>query len=172
MARKLRNRVGQEGTTLADTFETLKMYGIADEGLWPYRKRIVEIEPSYTVVDNAAETKVEDYCAVGINEESIKEYLDKNIPVVIGLKTGRRFWKLEGPLISQVYMPVNEIDNRLIRFHAVTIVGYTDNYFIVSNSIGTKWGDNGFGILPHECICDIVEAFVIKNFAGQNFFLN
>lgn len=29
--------------------------------------------------------------------------------------------------------------------HAVALVGYTKNYFIVRNSWGLKWGDKGFG---------------------------
>lgn len=29
--------------------------------------------------------------------------------------------------------------------HAVALVGYTSEYFIVRNSWGTAWGDNGYG---------------------------
>ena len=29
--------------------------------------------------------------------------------------------------------------------HAVTVVGYTSDRFIIRNSWGTGWGDDGFG---------------------------
>ncbi len=36
------------------------------------------------------------------------------------------------------------------RGHAVSLVGYSKNYFIVRNSWGTKWGDNGFAYAGNE----------------------
>ncbi|HUS00469.1 MAG TPA: C1 family peptidase [Chitinophagaceae bacterium] len=34
--------------------------------------------------------------------------------------------------------------------HAVAIVGYTQDGFIIQNSWGKKWGNNGFALLPYE----------------------
>jgi C1A family cysteine protease len=34
--------------------------------------------------------------------------------------------------------------------HAVTIVGYTPDRFLIRNSWGTSWGDKGFGYATKE----------------------
>lgn len=47
--------------------------------------------------------------------------------------------------------------------HAVTIVGYTPEGFIIKNSWGTKWGMNGYAIVGydyHQVFCD--EALAVK----------
>ena len=38
--------------------------------------------------------------------------------------------------------------------HALVLVGFNDetNVFIVRNSQGTKWGDNGYAYIPYEYI--------------------
>jgi C1A family cysteine protease len=34
--------------------------------------------------------------------------------------------------------------------HAVCLVGYTKNYFIVRNSWSSQWGDNGFAYASNQ----------------------
>jgi len=97
-------------------------------------------------------------------------YLDQSIPIIVGVRTGSKFWKLSGELSSQNYVPVNDTDNRLARGHAVTIVGNDPNImggsWIIANSLGPKWGSNGYGILPYTCSVDIGESYIIQSFAG------
>jgi len=96
--------------------------------------------------------------------------LTQDIPVIVGISTGTKFWNLSGPLEHQRYEPVNATDNLPSTSHAVVIVGYSDDLnggsFIIANSLGPKWGDSGFGAFPYRCAIDIGEAWVIKNFAG------
>jgi hypothetical protein len=51
--------------------------------------------------------------------------------------------------------------------HAVTVVGYTDEGFIIKNSWGRGWGMDGYGIVRfdyHRMFCD--EALAIKDVAA------
>jgi C1A family cysteine protease len=50
-------------------------------------------------------------------------------------------------------------------------VGYDDEIgdgsWIIANSIGPKWGDHGYGVIPYSCVSNIGEAYILNNFAGS-----
>ncbi|HEV2704569.1 MAG TPA: C1 family peptidase [Pyrinomonadaceae bacterium] len=52
--------------------------------------------------------------------------------------------------IEQIDLPVIVREGRADSGHAVAIVGYTDEGFIVQNSWGPEWGAGGFALLPYE----------------------
>src|SRR5690606_5413642 len=47
-------------------------------------------------------------------------------------------------------LPVIERKGNATSGHAVAIVGYTKDGFIIQNSWGTGWGNGGFALLPYE----------------------
>jgi hypothetical protein len=49
-----------------------------------------------------------------------------------------------------ITLPVIERKERATGGHAVAIVGYTDEGFIIQNSWGEGWGERGFALLPYE----------------------
>lgn len=49
-----------------------------------------------------------------------------------------------------ISLPVIKRQGRATDGHAVGIVGYTSRGFIVLNSWGPSWGNNGFALLPYE----------------------
>jgi C1A family cysteine protease len=167
MTRKLQGRIGQKGAELKSTFDALSMYGACKEQFWPFSPHRVDNEPSPRAVQNA-QYKINAY--ENINPSDFNSMLDRGIPVVIGMHTGRLFWSMRGELHEQVYKPVNENDNRPAQGHAVTIVGYDEKIqngsWIIANSLGLRWGYRGCGILPYSCYADIGESYVIRNFAG------
>jgi C1A family cysteine protease len=101
---------------------------------------------------------------------NFKHYLSNNIPIIIGMHTGKLFWNLRGPMSTQMYKPINDMDNRLAQGHALTLIGYDDNLnggsWIAANSLGYHWGDHGLAAIPYACNDEIGEAYVITNFAG------
>jgi len=167
MTRKLQGRLGQKGAELKSTFDALSLYGACTEQFWPFSPHRVDHEPNFRAVQNAR-YKINEYeCAT---PEKFNSILDKGVPIVIGMHTGRLFWRMRGELNEQIYKPVNESDNRPTQGHAVTIVGYDDKIqggsWIIANSLGLRWGYRGCGILPYSCYVDIGESYVIRNFAG------
>lgn len=168
MTRKLQGRQGLRGADLETTLKSLSIYGAASENLWPFSYIRVDIEPPVSVIEDAVHFKVESY--ERIIHSDFKNALDKKIPVIFGMFTGRKFWKLDSKLETQDYEPINETTNRLSKGHAVTCIGYDDSInggsWIIANSSGPKWGDRGYGAIPYACNADIAEAFIITRFAG------
>ena len=169
MARKLQGRLGQKGTELKTTLEALQQYGVCKDVNWPLRHSIVDKEPNMVAIREAEDYKVEEFDIVDAYE--FNALLDNDIPIIVGIRTGRQFWKQSGNLATQRYTPVNDTDNWPSNGHAVTIVGYDNDLgngcWIIANSLGLTWGDKGYGILPYECSIDIGEAYIIRRFAGK-----
>jgi len=167
MTRKLQGRLGQKGAELKSTFDALSAHGTCIEQHWPFSPHRVDHEPSARAMQNA-QYRVGRFESV--ETSNFNSILDKGIPIVIGMHTGRLFWRMRGELNEQIYKPVNENDNRPTQGHAVTIVGYDDKIqngcWIIANSLGLRWGHRGCGILPYSCYADIGESYVIRNFAG------
>jgi hypothetical protein len=61
-------------------------------------------------------------------------------PNTVPMKVGKKGYRL--PVISR--------RGRAEAGHAVALVGYTRDGFIVQNSWGTAWGSGGFALLPYE----------------------
>jgi len=168
MARKLGNRLKQKGVSLYNTLRSMELYGAAPDNVWPLRHNYIDKEPHAAVEECAREYRLNKFSHIGINE--FKDYLLSGIPIIVGIKTGRKFWKLKGPYENHLYGSVNDTDNRHSLNHAITIVGYDDNLsdgsWIIANSAGLPWGNRGFGAISYACNVDIGESFVITEFAG------
>lgn len=47
--------------------------------------------------------------------------------------------------------------------HAILLVGYTKDYWIIKNSWGTGWGENGFGYISIDNDCRLRDyIFVVE----------
>lgn len=51
---------------------------------------------------------------------------------------------------KSIRLPVIQRKDRAEDGHAIAIVGYTRDGFIIQNSWGEKWGNKGFALLPYE----------------------
>ena len=51
---------------------------------------------------------------------------------------------------KRIKLPIIQRKGRAADGHAVAIVGYTKEGFIIQNSWGTSWGYKGFAVLPYE----------------------
>jgi C1A family cysteine protease len=168
MSRKMKNRVGQNGAELKDTLDAMMQYGVATDRTWPFAYNRANTEPSAVAIAEASQYKLNTYTWAAI--DSFKEYIHQGLPVIVGLYTGKMFWRMKGLLSEQTYKSINTTDNRRYKGHAITVIGYDDNIlggsWIIANSTGLTWGDHGIGILPYECWQDIGESYVITEFAG------
>ncbi len=52
--------------------------------------------------------------------------------------------------IKRIKLPIIQRKGRATDGHAIAIIGYTKEGFIIQNSWGTTWGHKGFAILPYE----------------------
>ena len=130
-----RSNPAEEGMYPRDVMSILKNKGICSEASYPYKSMDVITDSIY---EEASKYVISSYAAV-TTIEGLKQALVASGPCFIGFpvyNTGVRFWHADA---GDVYLGG----------HAVTVVGYTDTGFILRNSWGADWGDDGYTIFPY-----------------------
>lgn len=155
-ARQYQGRALLPMVRLDSVLETLKTRGCCRDELWPYRFDSVDREPGKESVVDSSRFRIESYRKILPDE--ISACIESKIPVICSLMTGRRFWK---HAINSIYLPIGS-ENPPSTAHAITLVGINDHGWIISNTLGSAWGDNGFTTMSFDCLRDIGEIYVLE----------
>ncbi|GAB2878865.1 hypothetical protein GCM10027277_55140 [Pseudoduganella ginsengisoli] len=163
---------------IADQAVALPYGGSGDPGSTMY------IKPSDAVYANAATQKLTGYTdlgdhalwlngdkASGILETDVQhkqqhlkqvigEYLMQGKPVLLSSEIPWALSLLDGSLQDQNYLSFGQFQPG--SYHAMVIVGKDDSLhggsYIIENSWGAEWGDNGFGYLPYDQLATFSNA--------------
>ena len=151
--RLLENTVNYDsGAYIRDGIKACYTYGAATENLWPYDISKFRNRPSIDAVNDAKKRKVKLYERVS-DFNGVINAIDNGYPVTIGFDVYSSF---DSPTVARTgIMPYpNTKKEKLLGGHAVLIVGYNKNNdtFIVRNSWGKYWGDNGYFYMPFQVI--------------------
>lgn len=170
VTRNLMHESQDAGAYLRTTLGALVLFGATDEEYWPYNPKRVNVEPdafNYAYAQNFKTLKYFRHDPENLPKEqvvnNIKKYLAAGIPSMIGFETfpSLKFSTTNGGLIAFPTSSENANGG-----HAVAVVGYDDEKtinspmsvqkskgaFLIKNSWGTKWGENGYGWLPYDYV--------------------
>jgi C1A family cysteine protease len=132
------------GTSLKAALDVARRYGAVKESVLPFGGGLYPGAPE-TFYAIASQLKIQSYFNLSFNHggtvDSWRRWLASNGPILTRLGVDRT-WddaSANGGNMD-VYQP-----NTNRGGHAVSIVGYTADRFVVRNSWGTSWGDKGFG---------------------------
>jgi C1A family cysteine protease len=160
--RLLDNNVSNDdGSTLTQGINALIKYGVCSENNCPYIIPKFKIKPSNISYKEGLDHQIISSSRVLQTLDSLKGCLRSNQPFVVGILIYSSFESLNTARTGYVRMP-NLKKEQLLGGHAVTCVGYDDTkqVWIMKNSWGTKWGDNGNFYLPYNYLLN-------KNLAGD-----
>jgi hypothetical protein len=88
--------------------------------------------------------------------DDIRKVISAGCPVHVAMNTGTTFSKVgRDGLFNAAEAP----DGRHGR-HAMLIVGYVGNFYVVKNSWGTDWGENGYCYIPKNVLAASEAEFV------------
>ena len=157
------------GMYLRDGLKVANQLGIPLEADYTYRNSEITQEPSAAVIALAGARKITRYERIDPSDlwNGIRSAITEGCPVVIAMNLGEKFYNIFGPLEAHAYEPVGP-HNTLIGAHAMVIEAYGAGYFDLENSWGIGHGDRGFVRMPIPCLTDIIEAWVVRGFAGVN----
>lgn len=154
-----RRKAGDEGRDIGSYYsyalQTLQNEGICSENYMPYNQYDYLSMPSSMAYNNAIQNRISDVRSLDFeNIESLKSALYNGYPVAISVNLYSSFGNGNGGVIP---MPKSrETSYGAHGSHAMVIVGYDDDeqWFIVRNSWGTNFGDNGYCYMPYAYISD------------------
>lgn len=132
------NSNNDEGMYGRDVMKLIKTIGICRENSYPYGKIEDKSEISDNIYQEAKEYTIKSYYRINTMYD-LKESLYRNGPCLIAFPVynyGNNFW-----------IKTNENHKG---GHAVVLVGYNKDGFIVRNSWGKKWGNQGYSIYEYK----------------------
>lgn len=153
-----RTRTGAKGapadTTIFDALCTLVDSGACSERIWPYDVARLQDEPSPAAYEEAARFRVHAIDLVPVELNAWKKTLADGYPIVFGLLVYESFDRQRQPGLIPV--PTDKDLEGEQGEHAMLCVGYSepDEVFIVRNSWGPAWGDEGYCYIPFAYLMD------------------
>ena len=140
------------GSECRDGVKGVAQFGVCPEVEWPFDPSSVVAKPNPEAYQTALHAKATQYAAVNQSLEHILSCLNHKLPVIFGTNVFQAF---EGPEVSSNgIVPMPSPTERAIGGHAILIVGWKPDTqeFIVRNSWGEVWGDNGYCYFPRDYI--------------------
>ena len=139
------------GTYIRLAFSTLTSLGTCTEATWAYDLNNIFIRPSWSAYQEAYANKTKNFYRIGSTGggaliDDIRSALQAQHPVVFGMTVDQDYMTLGSDGIIAMPQPTRVGAGG----HAQLIVGYDDNMcrWIVKNSWGRNWGDNGYAYVP------------------------
>jgi C1A family cysteine protease len=168
--RNLMRVSGDTGAHLRYTMGALVLTGVAPEKYWPYVISKFDEEPPsfvYAVADNYETLRY--FCHDPLHSnipkstllQRLKNYIAHGIPFMFGFHGFKSF----GHANVAGGIPLPCPGERSTWAHAIVAVGFDDDKiikntdcpsiqsrgaFLIRNSYGKHWGDNGYGWIPYE----------------------
>lgn len=141
-------------STLFSGVRTLLIYGICQESEWIYDISNFAIKPSVKCYVDAINHKEINAKNILNDITSMKTALMNGNPFVVGILVYESFESYNVSITGNVPMPTDS--EQCLGGHAVVCVGYNDikKVWIMRNSWGEDWGDNGYFYLPYLYLLD------------------
>ena len=144
---------GCQGSYIQRAMEAMQRNGGVALREYPYNDQDCESEPSSSDIQAGRQNLIHGFTRItngdNINEISvrgIKEHLNKNAPVAIGMMVGESF--MQGMKGQDLWTPQGMDESQMgMGGHAMSVIGYDDRKyggaFQIMNSWGSVWGNNG-----------------------------
>jgi hypothetical protein len=128
-----------EGTSLKAAFDIARKFGVVRDSVLPFASGALYGGEAQTFYAVAAQLKVAMYFNLGTDPRDWRTWLATKGPILTRLDVDATWDAIKSNGKLDKYKPSTARGG-----HAVAMVGYIKDRFVVRNSWGTSWGDKGF----------------------------
>lgn len=137
------------GAMIRDGIKVIATQGVFPESAWPYDTTKYRTKPPAKSDATGAYHLATTYYSVATDQGSVQQALNNNYAIIIGFTVYDSFKNING---NGVMLMPDLSKESVLGGHAVVICGNrtiaNQPYWIVRNSWGTAWGDNGYFYMP------------------------
>ncbi|GJM32077.1 MAG: hypothetical protein DHS20C18_10780 [Saprospiraceae bacterium] len=140
--------IDSSGTSLKSALDIAKNYGCVKENLLPFDNNALYNESENTFYALASSLKIRSYFNLNTEGDKLinwKSWLSQKGPILTRLNVDASFMNA-----SSSNGDLDTYGTYHYGGHAIAIVGYTGNRFIIRNSWGESWGDGGFAYASYD----------------------
>ena len=170
VTRNLLHITGDTGAYLRTTMGAMTLFGVLPTEYWPYDVDNFDEEPSafcYAFAQNYQAVQFYRLDPPGTDRRAlltrIKTSLTAGLPSMFGFTVFSSIWDADTTGEIPYPSPADSVEGG----HAVVAIGFDNNIkikgnspdaketkgaFMIRNSWGTDWGDNGYGWLPYDYV--------------------
>jgi C1A family cysteine protease len=144
-------KITDDGSFICYAIDGLREYGACSEETWKFDEEMVDEEPSEEAYTEASQFLVEEVENIPLDLNAWKSALAEGNPIIFGISTFQSFDSHRKP--GLVPTPTTKEATREEHGgHAMLCVGYSDKdeVFIVRNSWGEDWGDEGYCYISYK----------------------
>jgi C1A family cysteine protease len=154
------------GAEIRDGIKSINKIGVCSESSWPYIINNFIEKPSDLCYKEAKTHKTIKYRRIEQTLEQLKSSLFAGFPIVFGFNVYESFESQS--VTDSGMMPMPKLNEKILGGHAVLAVGFDENKncFLIRNSWGINWGNNGYFYMPYDFISNSKYAsdfWTIKN---------
>lgn len=146
------------GAMLRDGIKVLAKYGVCSEQAWPYQVDQFTRKPFAACYKEGFKHKIMSYHRLEVLNDMLT-CLSDGFPFVFGFTVYESFESLQVAKTGIVPMP--KPSEKVLGGHAVVAVGYDQKKraFIIRNSWGEKWGQQGYCFMPFKYLENLARDF-------------
>lgn len=166
VTRNLMQRSGDTGAFLRTTMGAMALFGVPPEEYYPYVTENFDEEPPAFCYSFAQSFQAIDYYRLdppGSSPEEILERIKTNLAAGLPSMFGFTVFDSISRAQGDGEIPYPSRGERAVGGHAVVAVGYDDAHkigeaakgaFLIRNSWGRQWGEEGYGWLPYAYVLE------------------
>ena len=143
------------GAALSDGIKSVMKYGVCPETEWPYDISKFTVKPPQQCYTDALLHRAVKVQNIHNTAIEMKSALASGCPFVVGIMIYESFESEQVAKTGVVSMP-NKHREECLGGHAIVCCGYNDakQQWIMRNSWGNSWADNGYFYLPYAYLLD------------------
>ncbi|MCT1538520.1 MULTISPECIES: C1 family peptidase [Lysinibacillus] len=153
-AKHLDGKDDSNGISIPSAFKAIQSYGHSKDSIFPYNQHLktpfkfADIDTN--VKKDALGRKISSYQFINADVQEIENHLSMERPVITGVEVQPTFWLSN----ENVFIDVPQVET-FEGLHAILIMGYGQrddgkNFFIIRNSWGPEWADNGYAYVSYD----------------------